>query len=749
MSFLQGRSIRQKLNLILVVTTLLALLLAGVALVLFDLRNQARTIENDLTTQADIIGLASASALAFDDAKVAGENLTILRANPGIAAAVLYDRSGELFATFQPPERNATAPAARAPDPGVRFDGEWVVVVRSINSGREPIGTVYLQARHDLFSRVLDYLGALALILTSSLAAALLLSNRLQRVVTGPIVAVSEVARSILSGSNFSLRAQKTTDDEVGALVDGFNAMLDELNRRAQTLEQANQALRSSETRYQLAVRGSSAGLWDWDMAAGTMFYSPRFRQLLGYSSEEFPDTPASIVRAMHADDRPDARHALRAHLEEGKPYQIECRLRLKSGGWRWFFLAGMAHKDEAGKPFRMAGSVIDVTERKEAERTLQDANRAKDEFIATLAHELRNPLAPIRTGLEVLKRDRANGPASERARDTMERQLAHMVRLIDDLLDISRISSGKIRLETQHCGLRAIVENAVEISRPAIEAGLHTLAVDWPAQEIALSADPTRLAQSVGNLLNNAAKYTPPGGHIWLRLRREADCAVVEVQDDGSGIPPEMLENVFALFTQVGRTIDRSQGGLGIGLSLVRSLVELHHGTVRASSPGPGLGSTFTIRIPALPPERPQAAPPLSSTAPAPVPMAPRKVLVVDDNVDAAVTLATVLEMLGLQTQTVHAGPPVRDAALAFDPDVVLLDIGLPGMNGYDVARQLREEPRLNHTVLVALTGWGSEADRQRAQEAGFDHHLTKPVDFQLLEALLHSLDKDLPHEA
>ena len=467
------------------------------------------------------------------------------------------------------------------------------------------------------------------------------------------------------------------------------------------------------------------------------MFFSPRFKTLLGFRNDEFPDIPASVAAVLHPEDRELAREALRAHMEEARPYQIECRLRMKSGEWRWFFVAGMAQKDDTGKAFRMAGSMIDVTERKEAEQTLQEANRTKDEFIATLAHELRNPLAPIRTGLELLKRDKSNGPASERARATMERQLVHMIRLIDDLLDISRISSGKIRLEKTATTVRSIVESAVEINRPVIESAGHTLLLELPDTPIHLTADATRLAQSVGNLLNNAAKYTPPGGEIRVRAVQEGECAIIDVIDNGTGIPAEMLDQVFTLFTQVGRTIEQAQGGLGIGLSLVRSLIELHGGTVSAASAGPGLGSTFTIRIPCDPAPIAMTNPDATQQSESPTSPA-RKVLVVDDNIDAAETLAAVLGMLGHETRMVHSGPPVFDAAAAFAPDIVLLDIGLPGMSGYEVARQLRADPRFAPTLLVALTGWGSDADRARAHDAGFDRHLTKPVDFQALETLL-----------
>jgi PAS domain S-box-containing protein len=739
MNPLQSRSLRHKLNFIVVAATVLALGLSGVALVLFDLRNQSQSIRHDLAAQADIVGLASSAAFAFDDAKAATENLRALRANPAVAVAALYNERGQLFASYDAHPGDSEVPPVRAQPPGHHLDSEWMRLWRPVIVNRSVVGSVYVQARHNLGPRALEYLFVLGAILAAALLAALLLAERLQRGVTRPLVALGDVAQGIMRG-NFSLRARKTSHDEVGALVDAFNAMVDELDRRARTLEQANAALRASEERYQLGIRGSSAGMWDWDLRERTMFYSPRLKSMLGYSEAEFPDKPESMLLVVHPDDVAAVRAALRDHLMRDKPYHVEVRVRLRSGEERWFAIAGTALRDEHGRPFRMAGSVVDVHERKQAETVLREANRAKDEFIATLAHELRNPLAPIRTALEILKLDRGNGPASQRARETMERQLAHMIRLIDDLLDISRITSGKIRLEKKRVALAGALESAVETSRPAIEAGRHALDVQLPAETIELEADATRLAQSVANLLNNAAKYTPPGGHIVLRAWREGGCAVIEVRDNGVGIAPEMLEQVFTMFAQVNRTLDRAQGGLGIGLSLVRSLVGLHGGSVEAASDGPGRGSTFTIRLPCLPAAAPAAAEGRAEAGSAPAARG-LKVLVVDDNVDAATTLAAMLDMLDYRTRTVHSGLDVLAAAHAFEPDVVLLDIGLPGMSGYEVARQLRADPKVAQTWIIAVTGWGAEADRQRGREAGFDHHLTKPVNVEELLALLRGV--------
>ncbi|WP_437629594.1 GAF domain-containing protein [Sorangium sp. So ce854] len=358
----------------------------------------------------------------------------------------------------------------------------------------------------------------------------------------------------------------------------------------------------------------------------------------------------------------------------------------------------------------------------------LRDQDRRKDEFLAMLAHELRNPLAPIRTGLEILQ-VAGSGEQARKIVDMMERQVGHMVRMVDDLLDVSRITRGKVELRRERVDLRSVLNGALETSRPLIEAAAHELAVRLPAEPLLLDADPTRLAQVFANLLNNAAKYTPGGGVLRLAAERDGPSVVVQVKDNGVGIPADMLPRVFDMFTQVVRSIDRAQGGLGIGLTLVQRLVELHGGTVHAESEGPGRGSTFTVRLPLAA----AGAPASRRASPGPAgrdAAAALRLLVVDDNVDGAESLALLLEMSGHRTRAVHTGPEALTAARELGADVVFLDIGLPGMSGYEVARRLRAEPGLSGLVLVALTGWGTDDDRRQAREAGFDHHLTKPVD-------------------
>ena len=392
-----------------------------------------------------------------------------------------------------------------------------------------------------------------------------------------------------------------------------------------------------------------------------------------------------------------------------------------------------------------------DITDRKRADDDLRrladelaESDRRKTEFLATLAHELRNPLAPLSSGLQVMKLSVADPAAIERTRGMMERQVSHMVHLVDDLLDIARITTGKVDLKNERVELQTIIASAVETSMPLIEAGRHELLVHMPDEELLLEVDLTRVAQVVSNLLNNAAKYTPARGRIGLTVQREGSQVVIAVSDTGIGIPAAAMPTVFEMFTQVGRNMERAQGGLGIGLSLVRRLIELHGGTVSAASEGVGRGSTFTVRLPLA--ARDEATPPAlvaSVAAPEEAADASLRVLVVDDNIDAADTLAALLEMSGHAIRVANDGYQAIEMAQAFRPQVVFLDIGLPGMNGYEVARRLREVPGMESGILVALTGWGTREDRERSSEAGFDHHLTKPADMSAVETLLASLGR------
>jgi signal transduction histidine kinase len=374
------------------------------------------------------------------------------------------------------------------------------------------------------------------------------------------------------------------------------------------------------------------------------------------------------------------------------------------------------------------------VTERTE---TLEVLHRRKDEFLAMMSHELRNPLAPIATALQLLGTQKGSeNSIQEQARSIIERQTANLRHLVDDLLEVSRITTGRIPLRRHAVVLNDIVKGAVETVRPLIEERRHELTVSLPPEPVCLDADETRLEQVVVNLLHNAAKYTEEAGRISLTVEPEAESVVIRVQDTGLGISPSLLPRIFDLFTQAERSLDRSEGGLGIGLALVQRFTELHGGRVEAFSTL-GQGSEFVVRLPVAPKDAPPPALPPVQEAPPPATLSLR-VLVADDNLDTAMTFSMLLSQSGHDVRTAHDGEAAVQAAIDYQPDVVLLDIGLPGLNGYDVARRIRLEPALQNTVLIASTGYGQESDRKAAFEAGFNHHLVKPADFDKLERIL-----------
>jgi signal transduction histidine kinase/ActR/RegA family two-component response regulator len=371
----------------------------------------------------------------------------------------------------------------------------------------------------------------------------------------------------------------------------------------------------------------------------------------------------------------------------------------------------------------------------------VQDATRRKDEFLAMLAHELRNPLAPILNAAHVLSLRQTDDPILQRMREVVQRQVRHMARLLDDLLDVSRITHGKIELRKERVDLVAIARDALQTSRPFVEASQHEVSISLPPEPLFVEADPARLEQVLTNLLNNAVKYTPSGGQIGITIARVGEEAVVRVRDTGAGISADFLPRVFDLFAQAQRSLDRSEGGLGIGLTLVRRLVEMHGGSVEAYSAGPGQGSEFTVRLPAQPDAQPARA---AGSQAAPHAERPRRVLIVEDNLDAAETLADLLEHWGLEVRVACNGTAAIEAAREEPPGVALVDIGLPGMDGYEVVRRLREQAGLDQALLVALTGYGQEEDRRRARQAGFHVHLTKPVDLAELQRLLKIRPED-----
>ncbi len=420
-----------------------------------------------------------------------------------------------------------------------------------------------------------------------------------------------------------------------------------------------------------------------------------------------------------------------------GQLFRTETNYFVSSGAERIVDLVLAPVTDETGRVLFVAATGSDITDRRQLEDSLRAADRKKDDFIALLAHELRNPLAPIRNGLQVLRLAGANREASERVQAMMDRQLSHMVRLIDDLLDVSRINRNKMELRRSRVALVDVVSSAVETARPLIDEKGHELVLALPPGPVYLDADLTRLAQVFSNLLTNSAKYTPRGGRIWLAVEARGAEVEVAVRDTGIGIPVESLASIFDMFAQLDRPLERATDGLGIGLALVKGLTEMHGGSVKAHSGGPGQGSTFTVNLPILPALAEATDP--AATSRGPEAAGPRRrILVVDDNRDGAETLAMMLRLLNNEVRTAHDGIEAVEEADAFRPHVILMDLGMPRLNGYDATRRIRERPWGRSMTILALTGWGQEGDRARSQAAGCDAHLVKPVNMAELERLL-----------
>jgi PAS domain S-box-containing protein len=519
--------------------------------------------------------------------------------------------------------------------------------------------------------------------------------------------------------------------DAQGALLGGFGITQDITD-----IKLAEQALRESEARFQLATEIGRSGTWDWDVASGEIIWSRGHYEILGYRVGEVTPSYQAWADRVYPEDLPRVEAEIQRTMAAHQDYVVEFRVVWADGSVHWMTSRGRYEYGGNNTCTRMIGVMADVTTLKQAEIALLEADQRKDEFLAMLAHELRNPLTPIRNAAHVLGRLEIREPRVQWAQRTIERQVSHLTRLVDDLLDVSRIVRGKVALKKELVELSAVVNQALDVARPLIDAMQHRISVRLPEQPVYLHGDPVRLAQVLLNLLDNAAKYTPEGGNIEVEVGVAGPVIEIKVRDNGIGIQPNLLEQVFDLFQQGERSLDRSQGGLGIGLTLVKRLVEMHGGRVEAHSDGVARGASFTIWLPAAEatsettnPDAPQAN---TDTAHC-------RVLVVDDDPAVADSMSVLLQIDGHDVRTAASGEAALQLAHSFRPQLVLLDIGLQGVDGYEVARRLRAQQAAGERIsLVAVTGYGHEAARTRSADAGFDHHLVKPVCPETLLELL-----------
>ena len=876
------RSVRGKLVAVVLLTTTLALLVSSIAFLGHDFFSYRASWAEDVATEASILSLSTAPAMAFDDRKVATQNLAALQARPSVLAAALYSPDGELYAKFVRPDQQE--PPADAPNQveGVTINGQRVEIVRRIAYNDELLGTLYLSARYEVMGRVRAYLGIVLTVTAFALALALSLSAILQRAITAPLEAIAEVAGQIVNQRDYSLRLEQTSEDETSVVVQALNRMLDEVQSRTQALEESNAslleevaerqaaraALASANARLESTMAAAEIGGWVRDFKTGELTVDRNFAALLGWSDELMVGRDTELRRRnIHQDDIQAWDEAKAEAQVTGTLASKELRIIQPDGSLRWVIARGKVQFDDDGSPRRLAGLLIDVTAQKKAEQARRDnelvyraigesidygvwltdpsgrntyasesflhltgmtqaqcsefgwgnvlhpddaeatieawrdcasrgtawyrehrvlgidgkyhailaqglpirgddgaiqgwaginldisrlkrtedallaADRRKDEFLATLAHELRNPLAPIRNAAEVIGSSHATDQQRQWGRDVIGRQVRNMALLLDDLLDVSRISRGRLELKKATVRLADLVAVAVETAQPLISTRQHQLTIILPPDPIELNVDPLRISQMLCNLLTNAAKYTPSGGQISVSADINEEGLSVTVRDNGIGLSKAALNTVFEMFSQVEAALERSNGGLGIGLALTRGLALLHGGSVEAASEGEGSGSAFTIHLPSSVLIDNPSSISRSPTETNATTTSKCSILVADDNHDAADSLALLLGVRGFDVQVAYSGMEALAIARGKCPAILILDIGMPQINGYEVAQTIRAESSGVVPVLIALTGWGQQEDIDRARASGFDMHFRKPVDFNMLIASLNSV--------
>jgi PAS domain S-box-containing protein len=744
------RTVSAKLILVILLTTAIALCVAGTILLLSDLRDNRAQRTQDLRTEADIVAMAIAPALSFNDPQAAARNLNALQARPALDAAAVYRSDGSGYASFV---RDATMPPpSRLPafTRSVSSHGETLEVFKPIVQNGEQLGTLYLRAHYDVSERLFGFLKILGVVMLLSLVAAIFAAGWLQSAITRPLSEMHSVAQRLIAGSDHGVRMAEGPDDEFGTVTRALNNMLGEIASRTQAIESANEALtrevsgrlvieralRDSERLYRGIGESIDYGVWICDAQGRNTYVSDSFLRLLGITQEQCSDF--RWAEYLHPDDRDETIRAWKECVATGTVWYREHRVKGVDGQYHPILAQGVPIRDDAGRVASWAGINLDIERMKRTEQALREADRRKDEFLATLAHELRNPLAPIRNAARLLGLPAANEEQRTWARDIIARQVRNMALLLDDLLDVSRITRGQLELKKDYVDLRSVVDVAIESAKPLIDAKKHELSVVLPEHAVRIEADPLRLSQILSNLLTNAAKYTDPCGRIQLRAVVEDRNLHFSVRDNGIGLRADSIATIFEMFSQVTSAVDRAEGGLGIGLALVKGLVRLHGGYVEALSAGPGHGSEFSVHLPRCVTDVPAVVPDAAPSSPMSSPSQQKRLLIADDNRDAATTLGALLELSGYSVTTVFCGQDALTAAAALKPDAFLLDIGMPDMSGYDLARRIRHEAWGRNAYLVALTGWGQAHDKEAARAAGFDEHLTKPIDPTILEAML-----------